>query len=128
MKVVNVSIDENILTFPDGRVLAAKDSNDYSLCKCKRCKITRMSDECLASPCNVLDRTDRRNVVFEERVEPVDVEFWAIYSGKKVSVTAKDLWDAKNKAIDLLKVPKKNQGLLSVISKNSYSKGDFKFG
>jgi hypothetical protein len=43
-------------------------------------------------------------------------KFEAIYNGKKISIEAESLLDAKNKAIAQLKVPKTKVGLLSVYS------------
>lgn len=54
-------------------------------------------------------------------------KFEAIFNGKKISLEASSLWDAKCKAIELLKVPKSKTGLLSVYSVQSYENGDFKF-
>jgi len=51
----------------------------------------------------------------------------AIYNGKKISITASSLYEAKTKAIKELKVPKSKQGLLSVYSKKSMEQGDFRF-
>lgn len=38
-----------------------------------------------------------------------------IFLGKRVEVIANDLWQAKQKAIQALKVPKGKQGLLSIV-------------
>lgn len=38
-----------------------------------------------------------------------------IFLGKRVEVIANDLWQAKQKAIQALKVPKSKQGLLSIV-------------
>lgn len=53
--------------------------------------------------------------------------FEAIFNGKKIQIEAEDLWRAKLKAIEELKVPKSKQGLLSVYSLQSYENGDFKY-
>ena len=38
-----------------------------------------------------------------------------MFLGKRVEVMANDLWQAKQKAIQALKVPKSKQGLLSIV-------------
>ncbi len=38
-----------------------------------------------------------------------------MFLGKRVEVIANDLWQAKQKAIQALKVPKSKQGLLSIV-------------
>jgi hypothetical protein len=38
-----------------------------------------------------------------------------LYSGTKVEVYADSIWEAKQKAIQLLNVPKKKEGLLSIM-------------
>jgi hypothetical protein len=38
-----------------------------------------------------------------------------MFLGKKVEVLANDLWQAKQKAISALNVPKSKQGLLSIV-------------
>lgn len=38
-----------------------------------------------------------------------------LYLGKKVEVYADGIWEAKQKAIQLLNVPKKKQSLLSIV-------------
>lgn len=53
--------------------------------------------------------------------------FEAIFNGKKIRFEAEDLWRAKLKAIEDLKVPKSKRGLLSVYSLQSYINEDFKF-
>lgn len=39
----------------------------------------------------------------------------AIWNGKRAEIQANSLFDAKTKAIEILKVPKSKQGLLSVM-------------
>lgn len=53
--------------------------------------------------------------------------FFAFYNSKKIEITGKDLYDAKQKAIKELKIPKSKQGLLSVVSKKSQENQDFRF-
>lgn len=38
-----------------------------------------------------------------------------MYNGSKVEVYADSIWDAKQKALKLLNVPKKKQGLMSIM-------------
>lgn len=38
-----------------------------------------------------------------------------MYNGSKVEVYAESIWDAKQKALKLLNVPKKKQGLMSIM-------------
>ena len=53
--------------------------------------------------------------------------FFAFFNNKKIEVEGKDLWDAKQKAIIELKVPKSKVGLLAVVSAESQKNQDFKF-
>ena len=53
--------------------------------------------------------------------------FIARYNGKKIELEAKSMFDAEKKAIEQLKVPKFKRGLLSVMNKQAYEKGDFQF-
>jgi len=54
-------------------------------------------------------------------------KFTAIYNGKKISIEGKSLWDAKQKAIKELKVPKSKEGLVSVMSDKSIANQEFRF-
>jgi len=54
-------------------------------------------------------------------------KFFAFWNGKKFEIEGKDLWDAKQKAITQLKVPKSKVGLLAVVSAKSQENQDFKF-
>lgn len=53
--------------------------------------------------------------------------FFAFFNNKKIEVEGKDLWDAKQKAIIELKVPKSKIGYLAVVSAESQKNQDFKF-
>ena len=53
--------------------------------------------------------------------------FYAFFNNKKIEVEGKDLWDAKQKAIIELKVPKSKIGYLAVVSAESQKNQDFKF-
>jgi hypothetical protein len=54
-------------------------------------------------------------------------KFNAFFGNKKIDIDAKDLWDAKQKAILQLKVPKSKIGLLAVVSAESQKNQDFRF-
>lgn len=56
-----------------------------------------------------------------------ETKFFAFFNGKKHTIEGKDLWDAKQKAITQLKVPKSKVGLLAVVSAKSQEQGDFQF-
>ena len=56
-----------------------------------------------------------------------ETKFIAFFMGKKIDVEGKDLWDAKQKAILQLKVPKSKLGLLAVVSAESQKNQDFRF-
>lgn len=53
--------------------------------------------------------------------------FEAIFNGKKMRIEVPNLWQAKLKAIEQLKVPKSKQGILSIYSLQSHENGDFRF-
>ncbi len=63
--------------------------------------------------------------VQEQQLE--ETKFIAFFMGKKIDIEGKDLWDAKQKAITQLKVPKSKVGLLAVVSAESQKNQDFKF-
>jgi len=63
----------------------------------------------------------------KDEVNEGQSEFVAFYNGKKISISGSDLWDAKQKAIKQLKIPKSKQGLLAIKSVKSMEKGDFRF-
>lgn len=63
--------------------------------------------------------------VSEENIN--ETKFIAFYMGKKIDVEGKDLWDAKQKAITQLKVPKAKVGYLAVVSAESQKNQDFRF-
>lgn len=54
-------------------------------------------------------------------------KFIAFWQGKQIEIEGKDLWDAKQKAISQLKVPKSKLGLLAVVSSKSQENQDFVF-
>jgi hypothetical protein len=63
--------------------------------------------------------------VQEQQLE--ETKFIAFFMGKKIDIEGKDLYDAKQKAITQLKVPKSKVGLLAVVSAESQKNQDFKF-
>ena len=62
-----------------------------------------------------------------ESEEVNETLFYAFFNNKKIEVEGKDLWDAKQKAIIELKVPKSKVGLLAVVSAESQKNQDFRF-
>jgi hypothetical protein len=58
--------------------------------------------------------------------EASEAEFYAWFNGKRISVKAKDAYEAKQKAIKELRVPKSKVGLLALMSKDAYEKEDFR--
>ena len=63
--------------------------------------------------------------VQEQQLE--ETKFIAFFMGKKIDIEGKDLYDAKQKAITQLKVPKSKVGLLAVVSAESQRNQDFRF-
>ena len=53
--------------------------------------------------------------------------YFGFIDGKRHVVNADSLFDAKNKLIDMLKIPKKKQSLLSVISDKGMKEQEFRF-
>lgn len=56
-----------------------------------------------------------------------ETKFYAFWNGKKSEIDGKDLWDAKQKAISQLNVPKSKVGLLAVVNAADHDKGSFVF-
>jgi hypothetical protein len=54
-------------------------------------------------------------------------KFYAFFNGKKHEIEGTSLWDAKQKAITQLKVPKSKVGLLAIVNASDHNKGSFKF-
>lgn len=54
-------------------------------------------------------------------------KFYAFFGGKKHEIEGTSLWDAKQKAITKLKVPKSKVGLLAIVNASDHDKGSFKF-
>lgn len=53
--------------------------------------------------------------------------FYAFWNKKRYKIEAEDLWDAKQKAIKILKVPKSKVGMLAVVSAKEHDSGGYKF-
>jgi hypothetical protein len=53
--------------------------------------------------------------------------YYAFWNKKKYKVEGNDLWDAKQKAIKILKVPKNKLGMLAVVNADEHDKGGYKF-
>lgn len=56
-----------------------------------------------------------------------ETKFYAFWNGNKIEVEGNSLWDAKQKAITQLKVPKSKVGLLAVVNASEHDKGSFQF-
>lgn len=56
-----------------------------------------------------------------------ETKFIAFWNNTQHEIDGKDLWDAKQKAITMLKVPKSKVGLLAVVSAESQKRQDFRF-
>jgi hypothetical protein len=56
-----------------------------------------------------------------------EVKFYAFFNNKKHEIEGKDLLDAKQKAITMLKVPKSKVGLLAIVNANAHDKGSFRY-
>ena len=98
-----------------------------------------VSEEEVEEPAEEVVETEK--LVFESFADFVsslntsvnETRFYAIFQGSKHEIEAKDLYDAKKKAIAELKIKKKDQGLLSIVNADQhddFSKGknmDFAF-
>jgi hypothetical protein len=75
-----------------------------------------------------MKKSELRQIIKEEMVKILkeETEFEAFYNHKKITLTAKDLWDAKQKAIKQFNVPKSKQGLVAVQSLKSKAQQDFR--
>jgi hypothetical protein len=56
-----------------------------------------------------------------------EAKFYAFFNNKKHEIEGKDLLDAKQKAITMLKVPKSKVGLLAIVNANEHDKGSFRY-
>jgi hypothetical protein len=54
-------------------------------------------------------------------------KFYAFWKDDKIEIYGNSLWDAKQKAITQLKVPKSKVGLLAIVNASEHDKGSFKF-
>jgi hypothetical protein len=73
----------------------------------------------------IIDRAKKEGLIPDKTKKTTT--FIARFNGKKIELEAKSMFDAEQKAIKELKVPKSKRGLLSVMSKESYERGDFQF-
>jgi len=56
-----------------------------------------------------------------------ETKFYAFYNRKKHTIDGKSLYDAKQKAITKLKVPKSKVGLLAIVNAKEHDRGGFRF-
>lgn len=56
-----------------------------------------------------------------------ETKFYAFWGNKKHEIEGKDLWDAKQKAIAMLKVPKSKVGYLAVVNAKEHDGGSFMY-
>ncbi len=87
-------------------------------------KITDMSDE---EKKEFFDGVKKSWEKHKKNESVNEHKYLAFYNDKKVEIDGKDLYDAKQKAIKLFKVPKSKRGLLGVRSIEGMAKGDFRF-
>jgi hypothetical protein len=73
----------------------------------------------------IIDRAKKEGLIPDKTKKTTT--FIARFNGKKIELEAKSMFDAEQKAIKELKVPKSKRGLLSIMSKESYERGDFQF-
>lgn len=63
----------------------------------------------------------------ESKTQLSETKFYAFWNGKKVEIDGTSLWDAKQKAIIKLGVPKSKVGLLAVVNAHEHDGGSFQF-
>jgi hypothetical protein len=56
-----------------------------------------------------------------------ETKFYAFFNNKKIEIDGNSLWDAKQKAIKQLNVPKSKVGLLAVVNASEHDKGSFQY-
>jgi len=56
-----------------------------------------------------------------------ETKFYAFFNRKKYTIDGKSLYDAKQKAITKLKVPKSKVGMLSIVNAKEHDRGGFRF-
>jgi hypothetical protein len=54
-------------------------------------------------------------------------KYYAFFNNKKHEIEGKDLWDAKQKAILQLKVPKSKVGYLAIVNASEHDRGSYRF-
>lgn len=73
----------------------------------------------------IIDRAKKEGLIPDKTKKTTT--FIARFNGKKIELEAKSMFDAQQKALKEFKVPKSKRGLLSVMSKQAYERGDFQF-
>ena len=63
----------------------------------------------------------------ENKQRLIETKFYAFWNGKKIEIDGTSLWDAKQKAIIKLGVPKSKIGLLAVVNAGEHDGGSFRF-
>jgi len=56
-----------------------------------------------------------------------ETKFYAFFNKKKHTIDGKSLYDAKQKAITKLKIPKSKVGLLAIVNAKEHDRGSFRF-
>lgn len=117
----------------DREVFMAKSSLD-SIIKAATELKSKIGDEETDIPAWIQDHiTNSDNYIsqankgFYKQESISETKFYAFWNGKRIDIEGNDLWDAKQKAITQLKVPKSKVGLLAVVNASSHDKGSFKF-
>ena len=64
---------------------------------------------------------------YVEEGKLTETKFYAFFNRKKYTIDGKSLYDAKQKAILKLKVPKSKVGLLSIVNAKEHDRGGFRF-
>ena len=66
-----------------------------------------------------------KKIVIEGKL--TETKFYAFFNKKKHTIDGKSLYDAKQKAITKLKVPKSKVGLLAIVNAKEHDRGGFRF-
>ena len=67
-----------------------------------------------------------RNII-RENIQLNETKFYAFFNKKKHTIDGKSLYDAKQKAITKLKVPKSKVGLLAIVNAKEHDRGGYRF-
>ena len=73
------------------------------------------------------DQISINESLLNENVKLKEGKFYAFWKNKKHTINGKSLYDAKQKAITKLKIPKSKVGLLAVVNAGEHDRGSFKF-